>query len=82
LRVADGKRKLVLDDVAVNGEYAESDFVLTRYKRLDSNGDSFWIVGIHRDVVQIHAVAPGVDHSERRETSLQALTEPQLNLRR
>ncbi|HEX9273683.1 MAG TPA: hypothetical protein VGA01_15880, partial [Candidatus Binatia bacterium] len=66
----------------VNGKHAESNFVLARYKRLDSNGDSFWIVGIDRHVVQVDAVAAGVDHFDRREASLQALAKPQLNLRR
>ena len=68
--------------MTVDGKYAKSNFVLTRYKRLDSNGDSFWIVAIDCNVLQIDAVAAGVDHSERREASLQSLTEPQLNLGR
>ena len=68
--------------MAVDGKHAKSNFVLTRYKRLDSNGDSFWIVGINCDVAQIDAVAAGVGHFERREASLQSLTEPQLNLGR
>ena len=36
LRVADGKGNLVLYDVAVDGKNTESNFVLARYKRLDS----------------------------------------------
>ena len=34
------------------------------------------------EVAQIDAIAAGVDHFERREAGLQALTEPQLNLGR
>ena len=68
--------------MTVDGKYAKSNFVLTGYKRLDSNGDSFWIVAIDRNIVQIDAIAAGVDHFERREAGLQSLTEPQLNLGR
>ena len=68
--------------MTVDGKYAKSNFVLTRYKRLDSNGDSFWIVAIDCNIVQIDAIAAGVNHFERGEASLQALTEPQLNLGR
>ena len=68
--------------MAVNGKHAESNFVLARYKSQDTNGDLFWIVGIDRDVVQIEALAAGVDHSERREARLQSLAEPELDLGR
>lgn len=68
--------------MAVDGKHAKSNFVLTRCKRLDSNRDSFWLVGIDSNVVQIDAVAAGVGHFERREAGLQSLTEPQVNLGR
>jgi hypothetical protein len=59
--------------VAVDGKHAESNFVLTRQKRLDSHGDSLGFFGIDRDVAAIDALAAGVDNRERGEPSLETL---------
>jgi hypothetical protein len=65
LRLADGEGELVLYDVAVDGEHAKSNLVLTGEKRLDSHRDSLGLFVVDRDVAAIDALAAGVDDRER-----------------